>query len=239
MPKINSLLLLLVLFSSCNFMGGRRVHGNGNPGSQTRNIGSFNALRVLGSMDVVLSPGQEYAVKVEADENLLPYILTDKDGDALVIRTRNGYNLQSRSAIKVYVTAPALEDIVISGSGSVISNGTLALDRPLKIDVSGSGDVKLAVNAPNVTTEATGSGNLILIGNTKDFSTEINGSGEVHCFNLLSENTKVAISGSGSAEVYASKQLEVHISGSGDVAYKGTPAIDQHVSGSGSVRSAP
>ena len=99
--------------------------------------------------------------------------------------------------------------------------------------------MKLNIDAPEVSTEATGSGNIILTGTTKNFSTEINGSGEVHCFNMLSENTRVEIAGSGSAEVHASKQLEVQISGSGDVAYRGTPTINQHISGSGSVRSAP
>lgn len=238
MRKIHVLLLLLILFTSCNFIGGRRVHGNGNLGSQTRSTGSFNAVHVLGSMDVVLNPGSDYSVKVEADENLLPYILTDRDGDALVVHTRNGYNLQSHNNIKVYVTAPSIEGIVVSGSGSFISNGKLTSQR-LKIDVTGSGDVKLDVDAPEISSEATGSGNVTLAGNTRNFSSEINGSGELHCFNLLSENTKVEIAGSGDAEVYASKSLDVQISGSGDVKYKGTPQINQHIAGSGSVRSTP
>lgn len=239
MRKINLLLLLVVLIASCNYMGGRRVHGNGNPGSQTRNVGSFNAIHSLGSMDVIVVPGQEYSVRVEADENLLPYILTDKDGDALVIHTRNHYNLQPRTGMKVYVTTPNVEGLVVSGSGSIISNGKLRANNRLKIEVTGSGDVKVDIDAPEVAAETTGSGNMNLTGTTRNFSSEINGSGEVHCFNLLSESTKVEINGSGTAEVYASKQLDVEISGSGDVAYKGTPAINQHISGSGSVRSAP
>ncbi len=82
----------------------------------------------------------------------------------------------------------------------MVTAGKLAADSRLKIDVTGSGDVKLNVDAPEVVSEATGSG---------------------------------------SAQVYASKQLDVRISGSGDVAYKGTPQINQHIAGSGSVRSAP
>ena len=239
MRKTTILLLLVVLVSSCHFMGGRRVRGNGNLSSQTRSVGAFNSIRSQGHMDVIVSPGTDYSVKVEADENLLKYILTDKDGDALVIHTRNNYNLDPRAGMKVYITAPAIEGISISGSGSVISNGKLTANNKLEIHISGSGDVKLDVNAPEITSEASGNSNVVLSGTTHNLSTEINGSGEVHCFNLLSENTKVEISGSGSAEVYASKQLEVHISGSGDVAYKGTPAINQHIAGSGSVHSAP
>lgn len=238
MKKINALLLLLVLFSACQFMGGRRVRGNGNLNSQNRNVGSFSGIRMAGSMDVILSSGTSYAVKVEADENLLNYILTEREGDALVIRTRNGYNLQPRAGMKVYVTAPSLNNIDVSGSGSVSSSEKLAAANRLHIRVSGSGDVKLDVDAPEVSTETSGSGNIILSGATRNLNSEISGSGEMQCFGLSSENAAVAISGSGSAEVFASKQLDVRVSGSGDVAYKGTPAINQHISGSGSVHSA-
>jgi hypothetical protein len=239
MRTIFFLLLSVALLSSCHFMGGRRVHGNGNPGSENRSVSSFESLRAVGGMDVIISPGTDYTARVEADENLLKYILTDRDGNALVIRTRDGYNLRSRTPIKVYITTPSIEELVITGSGTVISNGKLTANRRLRVHVTGSGDVKVDVNAPEVSAEATGSGNIILTGNTRNFNAEINGSGEMRCFNLLSENTEVRISGSGSAEVYASKQLEVRISGSGDVAYKGSPAINQHIAGSGSVRSTP
>src|SRR6476469_3580868 len=122
-------LLLLAAFSSCNFMGGRRVRGNGTPGTETRNVGAFDGIHVLGSMDVVITPGTEPSVKVEADENLLKYILTNREGNTLVIRTRNGYNLDSRSGIKVYVTAPTLEELEVSGSGSVVSNGKVTANN--------------------------------------------------------------------------------------------------------------
>jgi Putative auto-transporter adhesin, head GIN domain len=239
MRKINALFLLLVLFSACNYMGGRLMRGNGNPGTQTRNVGSFNSIHALGSMDVIVVPGQDYSVRVESDENLLPYILTDKEGDALMIHTRNHYNLQPRTGMKIYVTTPNVEGLEVSGSGSLVSNGKLHANGRLKIEVTGSGDVKVDIDAPEIAAESTGSGNVILSGTTRNFSSEINGSGEVHCFNLLSESTKVEINGSGAAEIYASKQLDVEINGSGDVAYKGTPAINQRIAGSGTVKSAP
>jgi len=236
MKKIIALLLLVVLFSACRFTGGRRVRGNGNVIMQNRNIGSFSGVRVLGGMDAVLRSGTAYAVNVETDANLQKYILTNREGDVLVIRTRNGYNLHSDNNIKIYVTAPALEEITIGGSGSVTSAEKLAGSRKLQIHVNGSGDVKLDVDAPEVEAETNGSGTIILAGTTKQFSAEINGSGDFKCFNLLSETTGVEISGSGDAQVFASKQLDIDIRGSGDVAYKGTPAIRQRNAGSGSVR---
>jgi hypothetical protein len=53
---------------------------------------------------------------------------------------------------------------------------------------------------------------------------------------LLSENTKVTIAGSGDVEIFASKQLDVNISGAGDVKYKGNPSVNKSVAGAGDIR---
>ena len=237
MRNLLCLLVLAALLSSCHYGSGRRVRGNGNVETQSRSVGTFEAIRVLGSMDVVLSPGSSHAVRVEADENLLNYIVTERNGDALEIRTRERYNLRSSAGIKVYVTAPSLDEILISGSGSVVSDGRMATGNKMRVRVTGSGDVKLEVNAPEVNAQASGSGNIILTGATRSFKADINGSGEIRCFDLKSETADVDISGSGSAEVFASRKLDVAIHGSGDVAYKGGPSVSQRIFGSGAVRS--
>src|SRR5687767_14318183 len=120
MRKIIFLLPAVLFLSSC-MMGGHRVRGNGNLSNQTRNIGDFNAVEVVGGMDVVLVPGGTYSVRVEADENLLEYIRTERDGNTLVVATRRGYNLNPRAGMKVYVTSPDLKEIDITGSGTVTS----------------------------------------------------------------------------------------------------------------------
>jgi hypothetical protein len=237
MRNLLCLLVLAALLSSCNYGGGRRVRGNGNVETESRSVGTFEAIRVMGSMDVVLSPGSSHAVRVEADENLLNYIVTERNGDALEIRTRDRYSLRPSAGIKVYVTAPLVDEILITGSGSVVSEGRMSAKDQMRVRVTGSGDVKLDVNAPGVDAQASGSGNIILAGVTRNFKAEINGSGAMRCFDLKSETADVDISGSGSAEVFASRKLDVAIHGSGDVAYKGAPAVNQRIAGSGAVRS--
>ncbi len=60
--------------------------------------------------------------------------------------------------------------------------------------------------------------------------------GSAHCYDLLSENARVDITGAGSAEVYASVKLDAQVSGAGSVNYKGNPTnVKQEVSGAGSV----
>ena len=53
---------------------------------------------------------------------------------------------------------------------------------------------------------------------------------------LLSEEAKVRIGGSGSARLHASVKLDASIAGSGSVIYSGNPEVKQHTLGSGTVR---
>ena len=56
---------------------------------------------------------------------------------------------------------------------------------------------------------------------------------------LMSENAKVSIAGSGDAYVFASSSLDVSVAGSGDVYYLGQPHINSKIAGSGSVKAIP
>ncbi len=229
---------LALSFSACRFISGERVDGNGIRSTEQRNVADFNGVSVSGGMDVIVSSGS-YSVRIEADENLLQYIETELDGNLLEIGPRKGYNLRPEQDIKVYVSAPYFNNLEVSGSGSVVSESRIKAENRLVADISGSGDMKLDVDAPEVDMEVTGSGSVTLSGATRKLRSEINGSGELYAFNLMSEETEVEISGSGDAEVYASKVLGISVSGAGNVSYKGNPpSLNQNVAGSGSVRKA-
>lgn len=213
---------------------GKRVNGNGRVTTENRSVNSTNRIKVLGSMDVILDEGPS-GVKVEADENIIPYILTDVHDGWLEIRTENHVNLNSHNGIKVYVSTPSVNSIKISGSGNV--NGSEKLYTRDKVDfsVSGSGDITCNINAPEVNASISGSGNINLGGETKDVSVHITGGGDYDGRNLKAENARVNITGSGDVNLFADASLNVKVTGSGSVRYRGNPTVSQKIVGSGSV----
>jgi hypothetical protein len=234
--KLAALILFVTVFAfgSCKYMGGKMVRGDGNSTTQEKQMGSFTGVRVRGGIDVVVAPGNN-ALRIEADRNLLPYIEVRNNGGVIDVQSRRGYNLHPVSGIKVYATAPSFSVIEVAGSGDIKSQSKITGDN-LNVEIKGSGDIQLDVDAPKVEAGIAGSGSIKLNGRTKDFDADIKGSGDVHGFDLLSENTRVDIAGSGNAEVFASKILDVEIKGAGDVRYKGTASVNQRIMGSGSVK---
>jgi Putative auto-transporter adhesin, head GIN domain len=230
--------IFILAFAACKFVGGKRVTGNGNVTTQQRNITDFNAVEVHGSFTVYVSQGADYAVRIEAEENLMEYIVVEKDGDELEVGFKHNTRIRTNRPVNVYVTAPSYTGLAVSGSGNLISQTKLTSSSQLDIDISGSGDANLEVDAPTVTAEISGSGTAILKGMTRTFNGGIAGSGELKAYNLLSEKSDIEVAGSGDAEVYASKQLDVRVAGSGNINYKGNPSINQNIAGSGTVRKA-
>jgi hypothetical protein len=232
------LFILLISMSSCTYIGGKRVRGNGESHIQERQVGKFTGVSVRGGIDVIVAPGPVSSFKIEADRNLLDYIDVRNNGGVVEVRSKRGYNLRPKTNMKVYATAPSFSSIEVAGSGDITSRSKISSDNKLNLEIKGSGDIKLDVDAPSIGAHIAGSGSIALNGRTQNFDADIRGSGDVRSFNLLSENTNVDIAGSGNAEVFASKQLNVEIKGAGDVRYKGTASVNQKIMGSGSVKQA-
>lgn len=235
MRKLFLPVAILFFLSSCDNVFKKTVHGSGNITTQTRSVDHADKIKSAGSFDIEIVQGTSPSVKVEADDNLMEYIVTKNEGDDLVIKARDGYNLQSDEHIKITVTTNELEELEVAGSGNVKGDGKFTGRDHLKISVAGTGNVDLAVNTPRIESHIAGTGNITLAGETKDSKIEIAGMGDYNASDLKSENVEIHIAGSGNTHVYAETKLDVHIAGSGDVYYKGNATISQDIAGSGKI----
>lgn len=230
-----SCIAFFVLISSCGYIGGKRVKGNGNWKTEERTVSSFNEVEVHGAIDVYVSQGPAKPVRIEADENLMDYIEVYVSGNSLVVKNKPGFNLKPTGEMKVYVSAPAYRNIEVSGACNIYSEGKINNPDDLSIGVSGAGEIKMQLNAPKVSIDISGAGSVRLEGETKDFDLGLSGAGDAKCFDLKSENAHVSISGAGSAEIFASVKVSGSISGAGSIKYKGNATSDVSKSGAGSV----
>jgi hypothetical protein len=230
------LLTLSFFLGGCRYMWGKRVTGNGVIRTEERTVSDFKNVEVSGAIKVYVSQGPVKPVRIEGDENLLQYIEIRQLGDRLEVGTRRGFNLHPSGDMKIYVTAPVYNEIEVSGACDIIGMMKIVNPENLSLSASGAGNIKMEVDAPKLSAEITGSGSIDLKGQTKDADLQLSGAAEAHCYELLSETTKIDITGAGSAEVYASVKLDASVSGAGSVNYKGNAAeVKQHVTGAGSV----
>ena len=84
-----------LLFASTSYGQWKSIKGNGNMTSVTRTTDSYDAISCAGSMDFILVSGNEGSIKIEGEENLLEYIITEVKDNKLKVKVKNGKNLKS------------------------------------------------------------------------------------------------------------------------------------------------
>lgn len=238
-----SLLILAILAfsvqtSNAQWWGSnKKINGNGDFTSQTRTVSEYDQVSLQGSMKVELIAGKEGKLTIEAESNLSEYILTEVSGGKLKISVEKGVSLNpSRNkGIKIRVPFKTLNQVSLTGSGDIFSSDQIKAER-FEIDLTGSGDINLDLQAKNVKGSITGSGDIFLRGKARDFRCIVTGSGDFDASKLEAERVDASVSGSGNIMVHASRELKSRVTGSGDIEYKGNPQMeDFRTSGSGSV----
>jgi hypothetical protein len=229
-------LVASVLFTSCSYVTGKRVKGNGNVVAHARSFSGFTDITVSSAIHLYVRQDSAFSVKVETDSNLQPYIEIEQEGSTLQIKQQNNTSIDATGKIKVYVNAPLFKNLEASGACKIIGENVLTSTDEISINVSGASNAELELKTPKVSAELTGASTLKLKGQTKDLSIKGSGASHARCYELLSENTDVDASGASSAEVFASVKLKADASGASNIRYKGNAAVSQQASGAGSVK---
>lgn len=233
---------LLLLSLACTTLYGqwnmgKKVEGNRNVITENRTTTTYDGIKISGFFDVDLVAGKEGAITIKGEENILGYITVEVTDNMLKIGTEKGYNLRTSSGKSVHITVPfeSINTLLLSGSGDITSNDVIKADT-FDAKLSGSGNLKLTVDAQKFDMSLSGSGDIVLNGEAADFSSSISGSGDINASNLKSKTVNVSISGSGDTKVNCSESLYARVSGSGDIIYYGNPTKkDSKVAGSGEI----
>lgn len=241
MKKLILILSLLVFsFQNANaqwWSSNNKIEGNGNPTSETRKVSDYDEVHLQGFMDVNLVAGPEGNLKIEAESNLLEYIVTEVKGGKLSISIKKGYDLRPSRNEEILITVPfeTLTQVSLTGSGDITSSDEIKADT-FEVHVTGSGDVSLHLNAGSVQGKVVGSGDLDLQGKARDLEFVVTGSGDIEASRLQAARATATVSGSGGIEVHATEALKSRVSGSGDIRYIGNPQQqDFKTTGSGSI----
>ncbi|HTY07803.1 MAG TPA: head GIN domain-containing protein [Candidatus Edwardsbacteria bacterium] len=210
----------------------------GQTASENRQVGAFTAIEASGGYTIYLSQDSTVSLRLEGDKDDLAKVITKVENGKLIIKHKPCIRLFSfdKDDISVYVGFKDIKSIELAGSNKVVGQKPLRF-KDLKLDVSGSGDIAMDLQAATIDADLSGSGDLKLKGAADALIVDISGSGDIKCLDLKAKKVELSISGSGDAAVDAADELKVDVSGSGDVKYRGNPAkVNQSVSGSGDIK---
>jgi len=228
------MLAMVIFMSGCDTL--RTVRGTGDMTAETRELNSFSAVDLASIGNVIVEYGERESLRIEAEENLLPYLESEIEGGTLKLGHREGINILPTQGIFYYLTVRELDEVRVSGLGNI--DVPRLEGTQVEIRLSGAGDINVEeVNTKKLDVLLSGLGNLTIdSGEVANSDIQLKGAGSYNAGNMASEVVTVDVSGMGSAAVWARDSLDATISGGGSVQYEGRPQVTQQITGLGEVR---
>lgn len=217
------LTLILVASMACSIqLSQSTLTGSGDIARENREVSGFDQVDICCGMQLFLTQGDREDLEIEADDNLLPEIVTRVSGDRLIIEFKDQggrTNYRPSQPVRCTLTVKDIRRIESSGGGYVESEA-VDTDR-LTLDLSGGGDAQFgSVSA-------------------QTFEVDISGGGEITADTLRADRARFSLSGGSDATIdeLIADDLRLESSGSGDVAIAGrVTEQNADISGGGSYR---
>jgi len=197
----------------------------------------FTKINLNDDVNLIISQGSSYSIKLEGGTNVLPAVETSVTDNTLTIKNNNTVNwLRSYDKkINAYVTLPHLLELQYKATSTVSNTDTIREDSLTISSTGGSGYINLFIK--------TGISKLSIINGSVDMNISgktgvnfifSNGYGPFHCLDLESGFLFMRNSSTNDCYVNVFHHLEYEIMGLGNIYYRGNPPeISGTNSGSG------
>jgi hypothetical protein len=196
-------------------------NGNGVPAEERRDLDGFDRVFVAGVLEVEVTAGQSFEVRIRIDENLLEHVGTRVvAGDGLRIGV-DGNLGDVLPGPHVSVTLPSLLGAGLRGSGALRATGFDEAE-PVILELNGSGELSFEGRAPALGATLGGSGNVILEGRTERLELSLSGSGDIAARALPAQSAALSLDGSGSIAATVDGRVDAALDGSGRIDLYGT-----------------
>jgi len=211
---------------------GVSVRGTGQVVSFPVETASFSAVEIDGNYEIIYRQAQVSSVRFEIHENLIEYLDVETHGGTLVIRSDAFF--EGNSSPTLYIYAPQLDSVEISGAGRLRNWDTLATES-LSIMIGGAVEGNMPLNVEHLDALIAGAVRVQLTGSADTASITLAGAGDVSAGMLQTRSASVDIAGAGNVVIAASDTLDVSIAGVGRVQYVGEPTVTRNIAGAGTV----
>ena len=206
-----STIILSFTIASC------QIQSYGEVVEQEREVSEFTSIQTSNGLDLYLRQGNDYSLRLVADEDIIDDIKTEVQGETLKVYIENKSG--SRKKREVHITFRELNSITASG-GSDVNAKTIIEANNFEVNLSGGSDLdNLILSAHKFTGDFSGGSDAKIdfekIEIVKIFAS---GGSDIEIDNLIGEVGDIQLRGGSDAELSGElKGLKIHASGGSDV----------------------
>ena len=247
--------LVLIAFCSCN-----KITLSGNNITKEFSIeGSYTELVVENAFDVTVSDAVSQ-ITVTTDENVMPKVVVEKDGDKLKIHLKPlSINFGTDLELKVVLPYNAdLTSVDLSGASEFYSEYGLAGETvevelsgasdfycdieadTIDMDLSGASNVEGTIDASELDLEMSGASDATLRGQVTTLDLDLSGASSIKetisgsSYGFECDFCNGEMSGSSDAYIHCNLMIKVDLSGASDLHYTGNASTTDSTTSGGS-----
>jgi hypothetical protein len=233
MKRTNAFVLLVALFSITSCAQVRRaprnndlsIVGSGNVVSQTRPLSDFDTLEAGLSFGLSVRQGDEFSVVFVADDNLVDYLVADKNGTTLSFGLKDGYAYNiSNVTMRVEVTMPELAELSLNGSSHATLDGFKSMER-FEAELTGSASLTGELEADTTSLNVYGSAYVELAGSSNELRIDACGNSVTDLSDFRVKDAALDASCSSTVVVQVDGRLHGEVSQNSRVYYLGNPDL--------------
>ncbi len=202
---------LLVSLISAAQEDGRKI--------ETRNVASFDKIRVSKGINVTLIEGESPQVEVHIKNADLSDVITESKKNILTLKMKT--KIYKDVAVQVFVTYQTLREISVGAGGSVDAKTTLFADQ-LSLDAGMDGSIELYVEV-NALEASASAARITVSGTAKTVEAKATTGGKFEGADLETEKAYVKANTGGNVTVNVTQLLDASAGTGGTVEYTGNP----------------
>ena len=233
LARLTIAIILALLTSSCmNVNFGSGVTGNGDVVEESRDITDpFTAVSASEGLDVYVTQGADFKIRIEADENVIDLIGTDiQDGKLKVHAIEN----IGRATKKIYISMPEVTALEANSGADLIGEGLIESDK-ISLDSSSGAGLKVEVVADQIDAKSSSGADIRLGGRANLLYADASSGSDIKAVDLEAKICRANASSGADIRINVSEELTADASSGADIGYSGNPKVDTRKSASGSV----
>lgn len=208
--------------------------------ADTRRYGltSFDRIEVLGDMIVDIVTDYRISAVAEAPRSAIETLSLEVNDRTLVVRQvaegAFGPRRASDGPIRIRLRVPALQQVMLRGSGQVNAGGLRG--HAISINVDGPGRVQASIlRGETVQLRVIGAGQITVSGAARDLAAVTNGAGHIDAAAFTVRDLTVQSVGSGSSQFSASHAANIVAGGAANIVVTGHARCTVRNIGAGTV----
>ncbi len=251
------LIALLGIFTSCTESDEMQVRGEGKTISETVEHTAFTSIDVNADIDIVLSQGKTFEIEVEAQENIIDYVLLENVDNVLTAKMDNSITVRPTEPVTLYIQMPQIRTITSNGTGDItfkdsgfeeIENLTItqrgtgnincsfAKAKRVIVNCDQRGDVTVSGDLNDIIVTNTSSGLIQYKGNAVNTNIKSTGNGDI----IFTGSTKfqdILMKGTGNyfGSEFISQETSITVNGTGFAEIFVVKSLEAWINGNGDI----